>query len=140
MRFEIYSHEGAGPIRFGMTPSDVRAAIGAAYESFKRTPQSAHPCDYFPDLQCFVYYNRNGKAEAAEFAEPGEPTLGGVNLLSLGFADLVARVTVSDPNVSVEGDGFTSLHLGIGAYAPSAEDEPTAPPESVIVFARGYYD
>lgn len=139
MEFEIHSHEGVGQIRFGMPSSAVRAALGEGFESFKRTPQSAHPCDYFPKLQCFVYYNADGKAEAAEFAEPAKPTINGVSLIDLSFSKLVQQVTKVDPEALVERDGFTSVQLGIGAYAPSAESEPEATPESIIVFARGYY-
>lgn len=140
MKFEILSHEGVGQIRFGMPPSAVRAALGEEFESFKRTPQSVYPCDYFPKLQCFVYYNMDGKAEAVEFAEPAKPTLNGVNLLNLSFSKLVQQLRKIDPEVLVESDGLTSIQLGIGAYAPSTESEPESPPESIIVFTRGYYE
>ncbi len=139
MTFEIHNHKGAGPIRFGMSPTAVRKALNAEFESFKRTPQSVHPCDYFSELQCFVYYDVNGRAEATEFAKPAEPMLEGVNLLGISFADLVQRITGQDPDIAIEDDGFTSINLGIGCHAPSAKDEPEAPPESVIVFMRGYY-
>lgn len=65
--------------------------------------------------------------------------LRGVNLLSIGFADLVERITAQDPEVEIEDDGLTSESLGVSCYAPSAEDEPEAPPESVMVFVRGYF-
>jgi hypothetical protein len=123
-----------------MVPSAVREALGAVCESFKRTPQSDHPCDYFPKLHCFVYYDKSGKAEAAELVPPAEPTLGGINLLGLGFAELVERIRIQDAKVAIEPDGFTSLELGVGCYAPSAEEDPENQPDSVIVFKRGYYD
>jgi hypothetical protein len=140
MMFEIHSHEGVGPIWFGMTPSEVRATLGVAFESFKRNEFSAHPCDHFIGPECFVYYDdANCLVEAVEFAEPAEPTLNGANLLGLGFAALIRQITEIDPEVSIEIDGFTSEYLGVGAWAPACQEEPEAPAESIIVFVRGYY-
>jgi hypothetical protein len=141
MKFEIHSYQGVGPVRFGMTPSEVRAALGVEFKSFKRSPQNVHPCDYFTGLECFVYYDdEHGRADAVEFAEPAEPTLNGVNLFGLGLADLIEQIRKVDPGVLVVNDGFTSIHLGVGGWAPFAEEEPETPPESIIVFVRGYYD
>lgn len=138
--FDIRANNGVGPIRFGMTPMEVRSILGPKFVSFMRTPDSVHPCDHFTDIQCFVYYDLDGRVEAVEFAEPSAPTLNGVNLLNLGFADLIMHISSMDPDVSVDSDGFTSQNLGVGGWAPSGEEEPNAPPESIIVFGRGYYD
>ena len=144
MQFEIHSHEGAGPIRFGMSPAEVRAVLGSPFRSFKRASECEHPCDSFRELACFVYYDASGKAEAVEFASPAEPMLDGVNLLALSFSDLVAQLSATDPDLIIDRfvkiDGLTSLALGVGAYTPGAEEIPSEPIESVIVFARGYYD
>ncbi len=142
MKFDIHSHEGAGPVRFGMTTTEVREALGAEFKSFRRDPSSDdHPTDHFKKLGCFVYYDASGKVEAIEFAEPAEPTLGGVNLLGLGYADLVELITAQDRDVVMEErEGFTSVDLGVGCWAPDGENEPETPPVAVIVFRRGYYD
>ena len=144
MKFEIHNHEGVGPIKFGMSPSEVRAALGAAFRSFRRTTECDHPCDSFPELDCFVYYDASGRAEAVEFGSPAEPMLEGVNLLGLSYSALVELLKAKDAHLSIERftkiDGLSSLALGIGAYTPEAEDTPSAPAESVIVFTRGYYD
>ena len=63
-----------------------------------------------------------------------------LNLLGVSFVSLVERIRQADPDLSVEIDGFTSLRLGIGGWAPAAKEEPHEPLESVIVFARSYYD
>ncbi|WP_068953376.1 hypothetical protein [Pararhizobium polonicum] len=104
MMFEIHSHQGVGEIRFGMTRSEVHAALGVEFESFKRSSQDAHPSDHFIGLGCFVYYGDSGRVDAVEFLEPAEPTLNGVNLLSFGFTDLIRQITKIDPDVSVESD------------------------------------
>jgi hypothetical protein len=138
--FEIQTHQGAGPIRFGMTPDEVRTILGVKFKSFKRAPDSEYPCDHFFGLECFVYYSGNGRTEAVEFVTPAEPLLNGTNLLTLGFSDLVTYISKIDPQVSIENDGFTSENLGVGAWAPNADDEPELPAETIIVFVPGYYD
>lgn len=137
---QIIGHEGVGPIRFGMSPEDVRTVLGAEFESFKRTPSSVHPCDHFFRYECFVYYDAQGLVEAVEFAEPATPMLDDLNLLGVSFMSLVERIRQADPDLSVESDGFTSLWLGIGGWAPAAEEKPDEHLDSIIVFARGYYD
>jgi hypothetical protein len=140
MKFEIHSHEGAGPIRFGMTTTEVREAMGEEFESFMKGSDSEHPTDVFTESQCYVFYDASGKVKAIEFWEPAQPTLGGVDLLGLSYADLVKLIRAQDPDVEVNLEGFESLNLGIGSYAPDGEDEPESPAETVIVFRRGYYD
>lgn len=140
MVFEIHSHEGVGPVWFGMTRAAVRMALGGEVKTIQRTPDDDNPNDSFKESHCFVHYDEDGKAEAVEFYEPASPIFNGVNLLGLGFTELIKQIRNLDPLVSLDGDGYTSLNLGIGGFAPAAEDEPDLPPESAIVFVRGYYD
>lgn len=139
MQFDIRSHQGVGAVEFGMTVIEVREALRSSYESFKRTPQSTHPCDFFEGLGCFVYYNENGRVEAVEFVEPASPMFGDLSLLSIGFQALKKKIEEVDAEVSIESDGFTSLGVGIGGWTPDGDD-PQMPLESIIVFVSGYYD
>lgn len=126
-------------MRFGMTTAEVRAAVGGEFRSFVKEP-GCHPVDILEEADCFVYYDAGGRMKALEFHSRSEPMLGDVNMLSLGFKDLLDLVAAQDPDVEVKIDGFTSLGLGIGSYAPDCEDRPESPSECMIVFRRGYYD
>lgn len=139
MNFEIISHQGAGPVRFGMDPPEIRKAINRPFETFKRSEEQVYPCDSFDD-DILAYYDSHGKAEAFEFFEPAPVTWNGQELFGMGFEQIVGQLRTLDPNIELDSSGFTSLALGIGAYAPDCEDEPSAPPESIIVFTKGYYD
>lgn len=55
MRFLIIPFVGAGQIKFGMTPEQVRLLLGEVFDSFKRTEESVFPCDYFENLGVFAY-------------------------------------------------------------------------------------
>lgn len=136
----IQSHEGVGPIRFGMSRGEVLDVFSIAPETFKRNPDDVWPCDYFPSLGCFVYYeDASGLVEAIELTNPANPTLGSMDLLHIGFTDLLKLIRNGDPDVSIDGDGFTSARLGIGGWAPSLKSSPNSQLEAVIVFAPDYY-
>jgi hypothetical protein len=141
MKFDVRSYEGVGPIRFGMSPVEVRENLGMEFENFRRNASDVHPTDYFKRLQCFVYYgDSDGLVEAVEFAEPAAPTFNGLNMLGLPYEDLIVRMHEFDRDIAMEIDGFSSFRLGIGGWAPHCKEEPELPCDSIIVFARGYYD
>ncbi|MCW1926291.1 hypothetical protein OKA05_27300 [Luteolibacter arcticus] len=140
MKFEIHHHEGAGPVRFGMTTTEVRKALGSKFKNGTRGSSPQHPYDYFKEYGCFVYYNMDGKMDAIEFGERGQPTLGGENLLGLSFKDLFKRIKKLDAGLKWDGTGFISKKLGVGSYAPMGDSEPKKPAEGFIVFRKGYYD
>ena len=137
MKFEIHNHEGVGPVRFGMTASELREVLGSEFESGKR---GEDPYDLYFGSACFVYYDKSGKVDAVEFTEPGYVTIGGVDLLSLSFAEMLEVIRSEDPDVKVDIEGLQSLNLGIGSYAPDGKDKPESPAETVIVFRRGLYE
>ena len=139
MTFEVISHKGAGPARFGMRPTEVKTAINLPFDSFKRDENQAHPCDSFND-DLFAYYDADGKAEAFEFFQPTRVTWNGKELFGMSFGELVEQVRNLDPTIVVDSSGFTSFALGIGASAPDPEEQSAEPAESIIAFTRGYYD
>ena len=139
MKFEILSHEGVGLLRFGMKPEQVRAALNLPCESFQKSEDSEAPSDCFDD-HIFAYYDDSLDAEAFEFAEPAEIIFHGRNLLELPFGEVVGFIRTLDPDLDLDEDGFTSLKLGIGSYAPGHEEDPDLPPEGIIVFKESYYE
>lgn len=138
---DVHCYKGVGPIRFGMSRKEVLDLFPVEATSFKRNQADTHPCDYFASLGCFVYYSdENHLVEAIELTSPAKPTLNGIDLLYLGFIDLLKIIRDADSEVSIDSDGFTSARLGIGGWAPSLKSAPNAQLESIIVFAPGYYD
>lgn len=138
---DIRYHEGVGHLRFGMDFSEVRAALGVNFSNFKRNEEDAYPCDHYASLGCFVYYSdTHGLVDSVEFYAPAKLTIDGVDLFRTSAPDLLRKIEEADPSLEIESDGFTSRQLGIGAWYPRIEEEPMSPAESVIVFARGYYD
>lgn len=139
MIFLIKPGEGVGPVEFGMSPEEARYALGEGWVSFKRTPVSEYPCDYFESLGVFVYYTASAQVEAVEFTDSAEVMYEGVNLLQMPFDKLKDLLQKKERGLEVEVDGITAYDLGIGVYAPLAAEEPATKSTSIIVFEKGYY-
>ncbi|WEN13451.1 hypothetical protein PY254_09205 [Rhodanobacter sp. AS-Z3] len=140
MKYEVNPLEGVGLLLFGMDVLQVRVRMDAAFHSFKRTPDAAFPCDHFSDAGVFANYDKSGRLEAVEMASPAAPMFERCNLLGLGFDQIVTLLKCRDSAIELDPDGATSSALGISLYAPYAAGNPEMPPESVLVFAAGYYN
>lgn len=137
--FCIAPLSGVGPIAFGMTRQQLRSIFGTPTSSFARTPESV-PCDEYRPQGFFVYYMADDTVEAVEFFAPSTVLLGEHSLLGEAFEKSRLHMLERDQNLSVEADGLTSNAFGIALFAPSANDDPTLCPESILVFRKGYFD
>lgn len=140
MSFPIVSFKGAGVIDFGMTRDQVRKLLGGDFCSKKRTTMDDLPFDFYETLGVFIYYKLPGEVEAIEFTSPASTEFDNQNLFALSYSDFKKFLIAKDPNLEIEPDSLTSYSLGIGAYTPDADEDPSLPVESVIVFEKGYYD
>lgn len=137
---DISSYLGAGPLTFGMTREEVRAAMHEKPRSYLKSATSEFPTDTFVSGTVHAYYRAPGVLQAIEFYGPANPTFSGVSLVGKPFAEVQAWFESLDHALLLNPAGFTSKELGIGVYAPSAYKDPTDPVESVIAFEKGYYD
>jgi hypothetical protein len=140
MDIEIKPLQGVAGINFGSPIDTVRKYFGVDYKSFRRAPTSVMPCDYFEPLGVFAYYALPGLLEAIEFVLPANPGFMKINFLETPFEEIKKILLAHDPDLEQSDDGLTSYKLGIGVYAPDADENPNLPPESVIAFEKGYYD
>ncbi|OGU24485.1 MAG: ABC transporter ATP-binding protein [Hydrogenophilales bacterium RIFOXYD1_FULL_62_11] len=140
MNAEIKPLQGFEKLKFGTQIDLVRESLGVAYKTFKRTSSAEMPCDFFESLGIFTYYKTTGVLEAIEFVSPARPFYGGVSLLEAGVDEIIKTLMEHDSDIEETNDGLTSYKLGIGIYAPDADENPNLPPESVIAFAKDYYD
>ncbi len=139
MDFEIKPLQGAGLLRFGMSVAEVRSQLGENWKSFKKTPNSAFPCDHFLDFQVFAYYKFPGVLEALEFYDSANPLLNGQQLINVAAGAVKKILENFDQALELDSDGIISHSLGVGIYAPGWDAELTETVESVIVFEDGYY-
>lgn len=131
---------GLGPLRFGMSRTEVCAVLGAPDSTFRRDRSSESETDVFDRLGIYVCYGTDGKCEAIELTAPSNIVLAGGLLIGRPFEDVVRELRQLDPNVEVDESGATAHSVGIGIYAPHAAKAPSLPVESAIAFSSGYYD
>ena len=132
--------QGVGPVQFGMTPTQVREALGEPFTSFLKEPLAEFPSDAFDSLWLHVHYKAPGVCVAMEFARPGVVMWVDGNVLEMPPSYLRHLLTCEDPETEENPDGFTSHKLGIAAYIPGYQIDPAAAQvERIFVFEEGYY-
>ena len=139
MDYEIKPFQGVDSLRFGMKIEDVRRVLGGNFKSFKKTPNSALPCDYFVGIEVFAYYKLPGVLDALEFAEPANPIFDGKHFIGVVAGDVKKILEAVDQSLEIDSAGIISHQLGIGVYAPGWDEDAAQEVESVIVFEEGYY-
>jgi hypothetical protein len=140
MDFLIVPLEGAGGIKFGMSPESARSQFSGHPRTFKRTSQDEVPCDYFENEGVFLYYDRNNELEAIEFVSPARPYLEGFSPLGKDFEVAKRELASVASQLQEEVDGAVAVDIGVSIYSPLAKEDPTSPVESALVFRNGYYE
>ena len=138
MKWEILPLRSVGPIAFGMPRADVRRALGVTFREFTKSPdRTSNKVDAFEGLLVHTHYEgTSGRCELVEFGGgTAHPTLNGIDLLEESFAALRDLFHSLDPDTKEDASGLESAVLGIGVYAPNADDDDKRAPEGVSVFA-----
>jgi hypothetical protein len=141
MNFVIDTFVGAEPLRFGMTPQQVRKALPGPVRSFRCTPGVEVPSDQFVAVGVIVNYRAPGVVDSIEFSRPANPIFRGVALFSQTLDQVKSFLLSQDPELEVDSAGFISYTLGLGIYALMEDPEEGDPGEmlSIIAFENGYY-
>jgi hypothetical protein len=140
MKDQVFPLQGWGLLRFGMSRAEVRATVGGAVESRKRTPSCSTAYDFFPGQGVFAYYKVDDTLEAVELAKPASALIEGIDLLELALEDTERFLSSKPGPIEREPDGLTHHSLGVSLWAPNAGDDPRSKPESVLIFCAGYFD
>lgn len=154
MEWPIRSYESVGPIHFGMSVRNARAALAeplralgkgwALTQSFLKDPRRDDlPTDDFSDVGLHLYYRIDGHrlvVDAVEIFPPANPTLDGFPLLGQRYAAVRDFLRRLDPAAEIDVDGAKSSRFGVSLYDGSCGEEPDEPPGSVFVCSRGYWE
>jgi hypothetical protein len=135
MKLVISPYVGVGPLRLGMNRDEVRAVLSSKVVEYQR---GASPCkmDNFPEWHLQAGYRDNYICNAIEMSAGSNPVLHGLDLLSTNFPTLIKEFRQRDPDLELDAGSLISRKFGVSLYAPNQ----LAPPESAMVFERGYYD
>lgn len=140
MNYEIKPYEGVGAIKLNMSRDDVRKIINCQFKEFKKAPFSAVTTDDYYLLGIHVYYNKEDKCEAIELFNNSNPTFMGNSFFEEPVSNVVEWFKKNDDTIVIDDVSITSNRFGIGLYASAGIQAKDSTLDSIIVFAKGYYD
>lgn len=135
MDYTIYPFEGVGPIKFGMTPQQVREVVGEPDESFMKG-ESEFPTDVYDRLGFRIEYEYPGVCDEIWLLADGcNPIFQGHELGGQTFEELKYWFQKLGTPVQHFGYGFTFLKFGIYLYSHDYiyEGDNPNPPELIAV-------
>jgi hypothetical protein len=139
MDFFISSYESVGSIKFGMTQAEIQNILGGGGKNI----DDLEKWDIFHDIgiQVSYGYNQPYVCRAVMLYEPARPIFQTRNLLDgTSIEKLQDWFALEDPLIEVESDGIITYKFGIYLSTQSYRLFKYEPPESVVVFEKGYYD
>ncbi len=132
---------GVGPIRFGMSREEVRAAVGTPFRVAPPT-DFALERDQFLDPLLMVHYDAAGRCGAVELPRGTVDLLfEGKRLFEQSASDVLAWARSTDPGITVK-DGFVSPALGLSMWADwlgERDEDQGQPAASFMVFRDGFH-
>jgi hypothetical protein len=154
MKLDIRPYDGVGPLTFGMSIRNARAALAqplaavglgwAKMVSFlKDARRDGVPVDAIHELGLHLHYRVRAERvvlEAVELFPPAEPEIHGLSLFAAPYSRVRDQLIAHDPALQVESDGLRSVELGLAMGDPSTGEDPNLVAESVLVFERGYWE
>jgi hypothetical protein len=145
MDYTIYPYEGVGPIRFGMTPEQVREKLGEPEDTFMKGAESPFPADAYHNLGFHVHYDKSGRCEFVKFfyGSSANPMFQGQTLFGRLFGELKSWLQSLETDVRYYDCGLVFLKFGISLYSEEyclPHQDPDFLIEAVGVFASGYSD
>ena len=136
MTWEILSFKGMGPIRFGMTPADVEAILGAPDRSRKGFRPGVLN-EYRSTRAPIVTYRNGGVSEIQAFRDLPGVSFDDIDLFGAPGIDVLRRLEAKN-GVAMISTGivlFDRLGMTTGRLDEGVEEE-----HSVTAFARGLWD
>ena len=141
---------GVGPVRFGMSPEEVRRVLLEPPQSFRKTPTSRYKTDGFFQNAFQVFYG--GDRPTVEFIELSggsavRPFYRDLNVLATPADEVVAFISRHAPFDTSDSEipySYTFCTLQLSLWRPiipgSADDTIGRYFSTVGIGRKGYYD
>ena len=126
-QYSVSLLEGFNNAKFGMKRSAVRAVLGEPVREFKKSKFSKTTTDDYSFFH--VFYDKDDNFEAVEFFSEVEIKVNN----DVIFPASIEKLTTTEYDFNVDGDGLISTKYSIGVYAPNGVAE------SILFGVKGYY-
>jgi hypothetical protein len=131
--WDIAPYEGTGPLRFGMTRSQVRSLLRGSVSTFRKGPYASTDTDAYDELGLHLHYDKGDRLECIEAWGPCPIYYQRASLLNANTQEVLERLAGLGLSSRYD-DGYFLDDAGFALYAP---DDVV---EAVTVYPRGYYD
>jgi hypothetical protein len=131
--WEITPYEGVGPLRFGMTRSQVRSLLGGKVTTFRKGPYASTDTDAYDELGLHLHYDNGDRLECIEAWGSCPIYYKQASLLNAGTQEALERLAGLGLSSRYD-DGYFLDDGGFALYAP---DDVV---KAVTVYRREYYD
>jgi hypothetical protein len=137
--WRIVAQQSVGPIKFGMTRSELREILAQPYNAFRKGIDAAELTDAFDTLDLHVFYN-DGKVEAVELWNTENVILCGHRLKHITFADMEKILHDPFQPMVVTDTSLQSFSFGVELTIELANQrDDIGAIDHIIVVGPGYF-
>jgi hypothetical protein len=139
-RYRLMPHIGAGPLRFGMSATEVRAKLGEPTREHEAHGMDGHLREEYGACRAVVEYDASGRCCAIGLRPGAWLMCQHTDLGRLSYRSLVAFLRTQGVMVAETPAGFTCDDLGLACYASGVEgnERGNARVDALLVYERGY--
>ena len=138
--YEFEPYVSVGPVKFGMTMQEARAALDLPYKSFQKSSDSYSPADAFDESAMIVFYDKNDKVDAIEIYSEMDLAYNGTVILGNSLKKVEAYFDSFSESKKADDLGHDIRSHGI-SFAGSGDGNPEAQNVGyVFTYAKGYWD
>jgi hypothetical protein len=131
--WEIRPFDGCGPVKFGMSRSEVRALLGSHFSTFKKGAEAFNLTDSYDSIGLHLYYDGKGELDFVEAFSPCAPCFNEIHFIGNNPQRILAQMRALGHEAIAITAVFCFERLGISIYVPSSE---AVKIESVGLFRR----
>lgn len=139
---QLFPKLGVGPIRFGMSESEVRVAFSDAPNTRSRRDAVLGTWSlYFGPPIVTIEFDEHDRCCAIELGQGAIMVYGGRNLNAMTYGALVKFVLAEGYAINETESGFRCEALGLSCYSPDAVDSgSSAAIVALMAFRENYYE
>jgi hypothetical protein len=140
----LYPKLGVGPLRFGMSESEVRREVGTApHSKSRRDPVFETWSLYFKAPLLTVEFDENNQCCSIELSHGAKLVYCDQDLSTFTYGALVEFLGSTGLAIKETASGFRCESLCLACYSPDSSDPdigPSAKIGALMAYRKGYYE
>ena len=135
----VTPYTGVGPVKFGMKRRKARRVVPGKPD--KRDEYDTETDDVWSELGVkLMYMPPKDNCQAILFTGAKvQPLYQNHKIMTMPARDVFDMMQAADPDLSVNGRGWTCMRQGITVTAPEWQTAPKKPASAILFFAEDFY-